>query len=431
MANVVVVGSQWGDEGKGKIVDWLSEQADIVVRFQGGHNAGHTLVIDGKTYKLSLLPSGVVRAGKLSIIGNGVVIDPQALIEEIAQLNQQGIAVTPDNLRIAENAILILPLHRELEALREADTSATRIGTTKRGIGPAYEDKVGRRAIRFMDLADLPALMPKIERLLAHHNALRRGHGLAEIEPQTVYDPLAAIAPKVLPYMDTVWSLLDDKRREGKRILFEGAQGALLDIDHGTYPYVTSSNTVAAQAATGSGVGPSAIDYVLGICKAYTTRVGLGPFPTDQMDNEIGKLLGERGHEFGVVTGRARRCGWFDAVLVRQTVRTCGIDGLALTKLDILDGFDAIKVCTAYRLDGRVIDYLPAGEQAQARVEPVYETIEGWKEPTLRARSWAQLPAQAIKYVRRIEELVGCPVAVLSTSPEREDTILVQNPFEA
>ncbi len=431
MANVVVVGSQWGDEGKGKIVDWLSEQADIVVRFQGGHNAGHTLVIDGKTYKLSLLPSGVVRAGKLSIIGNGVVIDPQALIEEIAQLNQQGIAVTPDNLRIAENAILILPLHRELEALREADTSATRIGTTKRGIGPAYEDKVGRRAIRFMDLADLPALMPKIERLLAHHNALRRGHALAEIEPQTVYDPLAAIAPKVLPYMDTVWSLLDDKRREGKRILFEGAQGALLDIDHGTYPYVTSSNTVAAQAATGSGVGPNAIDYVLGICKAYTTRVGLGPFPTDQMDNEIGRLLGERGHEFGVVTGRARRCGWFDAVLVRQTVRTCGIDGLALTKLDILDGFDAIKVCTAYRLDGRVIDYLPAGEQAQARVEPVYETIEGWKEPTLRARSWAQLPAQAIKYVRRIEELVGCPVAVLSTSPEREDTILVQNPFEA
>ena len=367
MANVVVVGAQWGDEGKGKIVDWLSEQADIVVRFQGGHNAGHTLVIDGKTYKLSLLPSGVVRGGKLSIIGNGVVIDPQALIDEIAQLNKQGIAVTPENLRIAENAILILPLHRELEALREADTSATRLGTTKRGIGPAYEDKVGRRAIRFMDLADLPALMPKIERLLAHHNALRRGHGLAEIKPAEVYEPLAALAPKVLPYMDTVWSLLDTKRREGKRILFEGAQGALLDIDHGTYPYVTSSNTVAAQAATGSGVGPGAIDYVLGICKAYTTRVGLGPFPTDQMDNEIGKLLGERGHEFGVVTGRARRCGWFDAVLVRQTVRTCGIDGLALTKLDILDGFDEIKVCVGYRLDGRTIDYLPGGELAQAR----------------------------------------------------------------
>jgi adenylosuccinate synthase len=430
MANVVVVGSQWGDEGKGKIVDWLSEQADIVVRFQGGHNAGHTLVIDGSTYKLSLLPSGVVREGKLSVIGNGVVVDPQALIDEIAQLKKQGIMVTPETLRIAENATLILPLYRELEALREADDSATRIGTTKRGIGPAYEDKVGRRAIRFMDLADLPALRGKIERLLTHHNALRRGHGLPQIEAQTVYDYLAGVAPKVLPFMDSVWSLLDSKRREGKRILFEGAQGALLDIDHGTYPYVTSSNTVAAQAATGSGLGPNAIDYVLGICKAYTTRVGLGPFPTDQMDNVIGKTLGERGREFGVVTGRARRCGWFDAVLVRQTVRTCGIDGLALTKLDILDGFEEIKVCVGYRLDGREIDYLPAGEQAQARVEPIYETIDGWKEPTARARSWAQLPAQAIKYVRRVEELVGCPVALLSTSPEREDTILMTNPFE-
>ena len=430
MANVVVVGSQWGDEGKGKIVDWLSEQADIVVRFQGGHNAGHTLVIDGSTYKLSLLPSGVVREGKLSVIGNGVVVDPQALIDEIAQLKKQGIMVTPETLRIAENATLILPLYRELEALREADDSATRIGTTKRGIGPAYEDKVGRRAIRFMDLADLPALRGKIDRLLTHHNALRRGHGLPQIEAQTVYDYLAGVAPKVLPFMDSVWSLLDGKRREGKRILFEGAQGALLDIDHGTYPYVTSSNTVAAQAATGSGLGPNAIDYVLGICKAYTTRVGLGPFPTDQMDNVIGKTLGERGREFGVVTGRARRCGWFDAVLVRQTVRTCGIDGLALTKLDILDGFEEIKVCVGYRLDGREIDYLPAGEQAQARVEPIYETIDGWKEPTARARSWAQLPAQAIKYVRRVEELVGCPVALLSTSPEREDTILMTNPFE-
>ncbi len=429
MANVVVVGSQWGDEGKGKIVDWLSEQADIVVRFQGGHNAGHTLVIDGATYKLSLLPSGVVRGGKLSIIGNGVVVDPQALIDEIAQLKKQGVAVTPDNLRIAENAVLILPLHRELDALRESDGAATRIGTTKRGIGPAYEDKVGRRAIRFMDLADLPALAPKIERLLAHHNALRRGLDLNPIDGKGLYNDLAALAPKVLPYMDTVWSLLDAKRREGKRILFEGAQGALLDIDHGTYPFVTSSNTVAAQAATGSGVGPNAIDYVLGICKAYTTRVGEGPFPTEQK-NEVGKVLGEKGKEFGVVTGRPRRCGWFDAVLVRQTVRTCGIDGLALTKLDILDGFDEIKVCTGYRLDGRVIDYLPAGEQAQARVEPVYESIGGWKEPTARARSWAQLPAQAIKYVRRIEELVGCPVSMLSTSPEREDTILVQNPFE-
>ena len=429
MANVVVVGSQWGDEGKGKIVDWLSEQADIVVRFQGGHNAGHTLVIDSTTYKLSLLPSGVVREGKLSIIGNGVVVDPQALVTEIAQLKKQGVSVTPENLRIAENAVLILPLHRELDALRESDGAATKIGTTKRGIGPAYEDKVGRRAIRFMDLADLPALAPKIERLLAHHNALRRGLALPQFDSKTIYDELAALAPKVLAYMDTVWSLLDAKRREGKRILFEGAQGALLDVDHGTYPFVTSSNTVAAQAATGSGVGPNAIDYVLGICKAYTTRVGQGPFPTEQ-DNDIGRIIGERGREFGTVTGRARRCGWFDAVLVRQTVRTCGIDGLALTKLDILDGFDEIKVCTGYRLDGREIDYLPAGELAQARVEPIYEPIAGWKEPTARARSWAQLPAQAIKYVRRIEELVGCPVAMLSTSPEREDTILVQNPFE-
>src|SRR5471030_2095744 len=428
MANVVVVGSQWGDEGKGKIVDWLSEQADIVVRFQGGHNAGHTLVIDGTTYKLSLLPSGVVRGGKLSVIGNGVVIDPQALLNEIATLAKQGVAVTPDNLRIAENATLILPLHQELDAIRESGSS--KIGTTKRGIGPAYEDKVGRRAIRFMDLADLPALSAKIERLLAHHNALRRGLSLPELDVAAIYQYLASIAPKVLPYMDSVWLLLDGKRREGRRILFEGAQGALLDIDHGTYPYVTSSNTVAAQAATCSGLGPNAIDYVLGICKAYTTRVGEGPFPTDQMHNEVGITLGERGGEFGTVTGRARRCGWFDAVLVRQTVLTCGIDGLALTKLDILDGFDEIKVCVRYRLDGREIDYLPAGERAQARVEPVYETIAGWKEPTANARSWAQLPAQAIKYVRRIEELVGCPVALLSTSPEREDTILMTNPFE-
>src|SRR6202158_1248772 len=427
MANVVVVGAQWGDEGKGKIVDWLSEQADIVVRFQGGHNAGHTLVIDGATYKLSLLPSGVVREGKLSIIGNGVVVDPQALLDEIVTLKKQGITVTRDNLRIAENATLILPLHQELDAHRESGTS--KIGTTKRGIGPAYEDKVGRRAIRFMDLADLPALSGKIDRLLAPHNALRRGLKLDELDGKAIYDYLAAIAPKVLPFMDSVWLLLDGKRREGKRILFEGAQGALLDIDHGTYPYVTSSNTVAAQAATGSGLGPNAIDYVLGICKAYTTRVGEGPFPTEQK-NDIGKKLGERGREFGTVTGRARRCGWFDAVLVRQTVRTCGIDGLALTKLDILDGFDEIKVCVRYRLDGRDLDYLPAGERAQARVEPVYENIARWKEPTAHARSWAQLPAQAIKYVRRIEELVGCPVALLSTSPEREETILMKKPFE-
>jgi adenylosuccinate synthase len=430
MANVVVVGSQWGDEGKGKIVDWLSEQADVVVRFQGGHNAGHTLVIDGVTFKLSLLPSGVVRPNKLSVIGNGVVVDPRALVEEIARLAAQGVSITRDNLRIAENTALILSLHQELDALRESSNSGTRIGTTKRGIGPAYEDKVGRRAIRLMDLADLPSLGDKIDGLLAHHNALRRGNGLDEIKARTIYDELAAVAPKVLPYMDSVWALLDSKRREGKRILFEGAQGTLLDVDHGTYPYVTSSNTVAGQAASGSGLGPGAIGYVLGICKAYTTRVGEGPFPTEQL-NDIGRLLGERGREFGVVTGRPRRCGWFDAVLVRQTARTSGINGLALTKLDILDGFEEIKVCVRYRLDGREIDYLPASASAQARVEPIYETVEGWKSATARARSWAELPAQAIKYVRRIEELVDCPVALLSTSPEREDTILVQNPFEA
>jgi adenylosuccinate synthase len=429
MANVVVVGSQWGDEGKGKIVDWLSEQADIVVRFQGGHNAGHTLVINGVTYKLSLLPSGVVRPGKLSVIGNGVVLDPHALLAEIAVLQKQGIEVTPDNLRIAENAALILPLHRELDALRESASDALSIGTTRRGIGPAYEDKIGRRAIRLMDLADGATLDRKIERLLMHHNALRKGLSLEPIAAEDVRNDLMSVAPKVLPYMDTVWALLDLKRREGKRILFEGAQGALLDVDHGTYPFVTSSNTVAAQAAIGSGLGPGAVGYVLGICKAYTTRVGAGPFPTEQK-NEIGRTLGERGKEFGVVTGRPRRCGWFDAVLVRQTVRTSGINGLALTKLDILDGFDEIKVCVGYSLNGREIDYLPAGEKAQAEVEPIYETVDGWREGTARARSFADLPAQAIKYVRRLEELIGCPAAVLSTSPEREDTILMQNPFE-
>jgi len=431
MANVVVVGSQWGDEGKGKIVDWLSEQADIIVRFQGGHNAGHTLVIDGVTYKLSLLPSGVVRPNKLSVIGNGVVLDPRALIAEIERLKEQGVTVTPKNLRIAENAPLILSLHQEIDVARERASGSGAIGTTGRGIGPAYEDKVGRRAIRLMDLADLQMLNGKIERLLAHHNALRRGLGMTEIAPKALYDELAAVAPKVLPYMDSVWSLLDDKRREGRRILFEGAQGALLDIDHGTYPYVTSSNTVAAQAATGSGLGPSAIGYVLGICKAYTTRVGAGPFPTELPEGDkIGDGIGQRGREFGTVTGRRRRCGWFDAVLVRQTVRTSGIDGIALTKLDILDGLDEIKICVGYRLDGREIDYLPASEHAQARVEPIYETAQGWQGGTARARSWAQLPAEAIKYVRRIEELIGCPVALLSTSPEREDTILMRNPFE-
>jgi adenylosuccinate synthase len=357
------------------------------------------------------------------------VLDPRALLEEIDRLKGQGVAVTPDNLRIAENTTLILPLHQELDVMRERASGKGAIGTTGRGIGPAYEDKVGRRAIRLMDLGDLQMLNGKIERLLAHHNALRRGLGMSELAPRAIYDSLAEVAPKILPYMDSVWSLLDEKRRDGQRILFEGAQGALLDIDHGTYPYVTSSNTVAAQAATGSGLGPGAIGYVLGICKAYTTRVGGGPFPTEQ-DNDLGRLLGERGREFGTVTGRPRRCGWFDAVLVRQTVRTGGIDGLALTKLDILDGLPEIKVCVGYRLDGREIDYLPAGEHAQARVEPVYETVEGWRAATARARTWAELPAQAIKYVRRIEELVSCPVALLSTSPEREDTILVTNPFE-
>ncbi|MBS7705294.1 adenylosuccinate synthase [Chelatococcus asaccharovorans] len=429
MANVVVVGAQWGDEGKGKIVDWLSEQADVVVRFQGGHNAGHTLVIDGTTYKLSLLPSGVVRPGKLGVIGNGVVLDPQALIAEIARLKEQGLAISPENLRVADNAALILPLHRELDALRESSNSGTKIGTTRRGIGPAYEDKVGRRAIRVMDLADLDTLEDKIERLLVHHNALRRGFGLPEFNASEIFTELKAIAPDIVPYMGVTWLLLDDHRRAGKRILFEGAQGALLDVDHGTYPFVTSSHTVAGQAAAGSGLGPNAIGYVLGIAKAYTTRVGEGPFPTEQ-DNEVGEMLGTRGHEFGTVTGRKRRCGWFDAVLVRQTVKTSGINGIALTKLDILDGFKTINVCVGYRLDGKAFDYLPAGQAQQAHVEPIYETIEGWEGSTAGARSWADLPAQAIKYVRRIEELIGAPVALLSTSPERDDTILVHNPFE-
>jgi adenylosuccinate synthase len=430
MANVVVVGAQWGDEGKGKIVDWLSVSADVVVRYQGGHNAGHTLVIDGVTYKLSLLPSGIVRPGKLSVIGNGVVVDPRHLVKEIAELRAKGVTISRENLRIAENAPLILSLHGELDALRENSAAAdAKIGTTKRGIGPAYEDKVGRRAIRVMDLADLTTLDGKIARLLTHHNALRRGLGLDEIKAETIRAELEEVAPQILPYMDRTWALLDNLRRAGKRILFEGAQGALLDIDHGTYPFVTSSNTVASNAATGAGLGPKAIGYVLGIAKAYTTRVGEGPFPTELLD-ETGRAIGEKGREFGTVTGRARRCGWFDAVLVRQTVKTSGIDGIALTKLDILDGFEQLKVCVGYKLDGETIDYLPASQAAQARVEPIYETIEGWREPTGGARSWAQLPAQAIKYVRRVEELIQAPVALLSTSPEREDTILMHNPFQ-
>jgi len=430
MANVVVVGAQWGDEGKGKIVDWLSVEADVVVRFQGGHNAGHTLVIDGKVYKLSLLPSGIVRSGKLSVIGNGVVVDPHHFVAECAKLRSQGVEVTPDTLKLAENAPLILSLHRELDAHREgASSDATKIGTTKRGIGPAYEDKVGRRSIRVMDLAEPDTLDEKINRALAHHNPLRKGLGLPQISTAEVREELMEVAAQILPFMAATWDLLDGLRRAGKRILFEGAQGALLDVDHGTYPYVTSSNTTAGFAATGSGLGPKAIGYVLGIAKAYTTRVGGGPFPTELFD-ATGQLIGERGHEFGTVTGRPRRCGWFDAVLVRQTVKTSGIDGIALTKLDILDGFKEIKVCTHYKLDGEIIDRLPASQAAQARVVPIYETIEGWEGTSAGARSWSELPAQAIKYVRRIEELIGAPVALLSTSPEREDTILVLNPFQ-
>ena len=431
MANVVVVGSQWGDEGKGKIVDWLSERADIVVRFQGGHNAGHTLVIDGVSYKLSLLPSGVVREGKMGVIGNGVVIDPHALIAEMDRLAKQGVKISPANLRIADNATLILSLHRELDGIREdaASNSGTKIGTTRRGIGPAYEDKVGRRAIRVMDLANLETLPAKIDRLLTHHNALRRGLEQPEIGFETILEELTSIADRILPYRDTIWLMLDKARRSGNRILFEGAQGTLLDIDHGTYPFVTSSNTIAGQAAAGSGLGPGSLHYVLGITKAYTTRVGEGPFPTE-LNDEIGQFLGERGHEFGTVTGRKRRCGWFDAALVRQAVAVNGISGIALTKLDVLDGLKEIKICIGYELDGDRTDHLPASQGAQARCTPVYETIEGWEGTTVGARSWADLPAQAIKYVRRIEELIGAPVALLSTSPERDDTILVTDPFE-
>jgi adenylosuccinate synthase len=428
MANVAVVGAQWGDEGKGKIVDWLSERADIVVRFQGGHNAGHTLVIGDNVYKLSLLPSGVVRPGKLGVIGNGVVVDPWALMQEIANLKGQGVAVGRENLRIAENATLILPLHRELDVIREEAAGSGKIGTTGRGIGPAYEDKVGRRAIRVQDLRNLGTLGPKVDRILVHHNALRRGLAKPEISKEKLMAELTEIAPQILPYMDVTWELLDRARHDKKRILFEGAQGALLDIDHGTYPFVTSSNTVAAQAATGSGTGPRSIGYVLGIAKAYTTRVGSGPFPTE-LDNEIGTRLGERGREFGTVTGRKRRCGWFDATLVRQTIKTAGIDGIALTKLDVLDGFEELKVGVGYMLDGERIDRLPAGSNAQARIEPIWETLEGWSESTAGARSWADLPAQAVKYVRYIEELIECPVTLLSTSPQRDDTILMRDPF--
>ena len=428
MGNVAVVGAQWGDEGKGKIVDWLSERADVVVRFQGGHNAGHTLVIDGVTYKLSLLPSGVVRPGKLSIIGSGVVIDPWALIEEIETLRAQGIELTPDNLRIAENAVLILPLHSRLDKVREEARGSARLGTTGRGIGPAYEDKAARRAVRVCDLADQRTLEARIDQLLFHHNALLRGMGAEEIGRQKLLSELSGIAPKVLAFAEPVWRLLDEAQGASKRILFEGAQGAMLDVDHGTYPFVTSSNTLGGHAAVGAGVGYGALDYVLGITKAYTTRVGAGPFPTE-LDDDIGRGLGERGREFGTVTGRRRRCGWFDAVLVRQAVKVGGIDGIALTKIDVLDGLKTLNICTGYRYRGVSYGHLPAAEEIQAAVTPVYETLEGWSEVTQGARSWADLPAAAIAYIRRIEELIEAPVALLSTSPERKDTILVHDPF--
>jgi adenylosuccinate synthase len=427
VANVTVIGAQWGDEGKGKIVDWLANRADMVVRFQGGHNAGHTLVVDGETYKLSLLPSGIV-TGTPSVIGNGVVLDPWALRDEVERIRGQGVKVTPDLLMVAETCPLILPIHRDLDALREDASGAGKIGTTRRGIGPAYEDKVGRRAIRLCDLAHLDDLKPMLDRLCAHHDALRAGFGEPPVDRKRLRKDLAAIADFVLPFARPVWRGLDKARRNGKRILFEGAQGVLLDVDHGTYPFVTSSNTVAGTIAGGSGVGPSAAGFVLGITKAYTTRVGSGPFPTEQ-DNAIGEELGTRGHEFGTVTGRQRRCGWFDAVLVRQAVAVGGISGIALTKLDVLDTLETVKVCTGYKLDGKKLDYLPPHPADQARVEPVYEEIKGWTASTAGARSWADLPARAIKYVRRIEELIRCPVALVSTSPEREDTILVRDPF--
>jgi len=427
MANVTVVGAQWGDEGKGKLVDWLSARADVVARFQGGHNAGHTLVVGDQTYKLSLLPSGVIQ-GKLSVIGNGVVVDPWALLDEIERVRGQGVRIDPDILVLADNAALILPLHRDLDVAREAQ-AATKIGTTGRGIGPAYEDKVGRRAIRVADLSDRAALEVKIDRLLAHHTPLRWGLKLPEARPEEILAALEAIAPKVLPYAKPAWRLLDEAVKAGSRVLFEGAQGALLDVDHGTYPFVTSSNTVAGQAAAGSGLGPKGPGYVLGILKAYTTRVGEGPFPTELHD-EIGRRLGEVGQEVGTVTGRLRRCGWFDAVLARQSVAINGIDGIALTKLDVLDGIETLKICIAYEADGERLDHLPAGLKAQGAIRPIYEEIEGWRQSTRGARSFRDLPAEAVKYVRRIEELIGAPVALLGTSPEREDMIVMRDPFQ-
>jgi len=428
MTNVAVIGAQWGDEGKGKVVDWLASRADLVVRFQGGHNAGHTLVVGNQTYKLSLLPSGLVR-GKLGIIGNGVVVDPEALLAEIERVRGQGLDVSPETLRLADNATLILPLHAAIDRAREAARGERKIGTTGRGIGPAYEDKVARRAIRVADLAEPETLADKLDELLLHHNTLLRGLGAEIFEKQALLDRLLALAPRILPYAEPVWERLDEARRSGKRILFEGAQAVMLDVDHGTYPFVTSSNTVAATAASGSGMGPSAVGFVLGIAKAYTTRVGSGPFPTELTD-ATGALLGERGREFGTVTGRPRRCGWFDAVLVRQAVKVAGVQGLVLTKLDVLDGLPELRICTGYRVGGETLRHLPAAPRAQAAAEPIYETMAGWSGSSHGARSWADLPAQAVKYVRRIEELVEAPVTLLSTSPERDDTILVRDPFE-
>jgi adenylosuccinate synthase len=428
MANVAVIGAQWGDEGKGKVVDWLASRADIVVRFQGGHNAGHTLVVGNQTYKLSLLPSGLVR-GKMGILGNGLVIDPEAFLAEVARVAAQGLKVTPETLRIADNAALILPLHSAIDNARETARGDRKIGTTGRGIGPAYEDKVARRAIRVADLAEPDTLSWKLDELLLHHNTLLAGLGAPTFEKQALLDRLLALAPQILPYAEPVWERLDEARRQGRRILFEGAQAVMLDVDHGTYPFVTSSNTVAATAASGAGLGPSAVGFVLGIAKAYCTRVGSGPFPTELSD-ATGTLLGDRGHEFGTVTGRRRRCGWFDAALVRQAVKVAGIQGLALTKLDVLDGLPELKIGVGYQIRGEHFRHLPAAPGAQAAAEPEYETMEGWAGSTRGARSWADLPAQAIKYVRRIEELVEAPVTLLSTSPERDDTILVRDPFE-
>ena len=428
MANVTVIGAQWGDEGKGKIVDWLASRADAVVRFQGGHNAGHTLVVGEQVYKLSLLPSGIVR-GTLSIIGNGVVLDPWALKAEVEKLEGQGVSISRDNFAIADNCPLILPIHGQLDGLREAAAGAGKIGTTGRGIGPAYEDKVGRRAIRVCDLARLNDMEPQLDRLCAHHDALRAGFGEPPVDRAALIAALKEIAPFVLQFAEPVWNRLNKVKKAGARILFEGAQGVLLDVDHGTYPFVTSSNTVSGTAASGSGLGPSATGFVLGIVKAYTTRVGSGPFPTE-LEDETGQRLGERGHEFGTVTGRKRRCGWFDAVLVRQSCAISGVTGIALTKVDVLDGLEKVKICVGYRLNGKVLDYFPSHAAEQAAVEPIYEEMEGWSGTTAGARSWADLPAQAIKYIQRVQELIETPVALVSTSPEREDTILVRDPFE-